>query len=63
MAEIELSVISRTLKAFIPDDDHLDIEVRALVKERNISQATVDWQFRATDARIKLKSLYPSISD
>jgi hypothetical protein len=63
MAEIELSVISRTLKAFIPDDDHLDIEVRALVKERYISQATVDWQFRATDARIKLKSLYPSISD
>lgn len=63
MAEIELSVFDRRLKAFIPDDDGLFIEVNALVDMRNHSDATVDWQFRTEDARIKLKSLYPSIPD
>jgi hypothetical protein len=62
MAEIELSVFDRRLKAFIPDDESLFIEVNALVNERNHSEATVDWQFRTDDARIKLKRLYPSIS-
>jgi hypothetical protein len=37
--------------------------VLALVEQRNSSQASIDWQFRADDARIKLKTLYPSISD
>lgn len=63
MAEIELSVFDRRLKAFIPDDDGLFIEVSAMVNMRNHSNATVDWQFRTDDARFKLKSLYPSIPD
>jgi hypothetical protein len=63
MAEIELSVFDRRLKDFIPDDDMLFKEVSALVQDRNHSQATVDWQFRTEDARIKLIKLYPSISD
>ena len=63
MAEIELSVFNRRLKDFIPDEDMLFKEVSALVQDRNHSQATVDWQFRTEDARIKLKKLYPSISD
>lgn len=63
MAEIELSAFDRRLKAFIPDDDGLFIEVNALVNKRNHSNATVDWQFRTEDARIKLKCLYPSIPD
>jgi hypothetical protein len=63
MAEIELSVFDRRLKAFIPDDDGLLTEVNAMVNMRNHSNATVDWQFRTEDARIKLKSLYPSIPD
>lgn len=62
MAEIELSIFDRRLKDFIPDDDTLSIEVNALVDSRNDSKATIDWQFRTKDARIKLKSLYPSIS-
>jgi hypothetical protein len=62
MAEIELSVFDRRLKAFIPDDESLSMEVNALVSERDKSEATVDWQFRTDDARIKLKRLYPSIS-
>ena len=63
MAEIELSVFGRRLKAYIPDDKSLFIEVNALVNERNHSEDTVNWQFRTDNARIKLKSLYPSVSD
>jgi hypothetical protein len=63
MAEIELSVFGRRLKKYIPDDETLVIEVDALVDDRNGTDATVDWLFRTDDARIKLKRLYPSISD
>lgn len=62
MAEIELSVFGRTIKKHIPDLDILDREVQALAKERNGAQATINWQFRNSDARIKLRQLYPSIS-
>jgi hypothetical protein len=63
MAEIELSVFDRRLKAFIPDEDSLSREVMALVNRRNRSKATVNWQFRTEDARTRLKSLYLSIPD
>jgi len=63
MAEIELSVISRRLKSHIPNDTALIQEVYALVSQRNSAQASVDWQFQTEDARIKLKTLYPSIPD
>jgi hypothetical protein len=63
MAEIELSVMDRRLKDLIPDEETLVKEVQAYVHIRNHSQANVDWQFRTDDARIKLKKLYPSISD
>jgi len=38
------------------------VEVAALNTDRNNRQTKVDWQFRADDARIKLKRLYPRIS-
>jgi len=63
MAEIELSVFSRRLKEYIPNDEMLMIEVQALTDERNNNQASIDWRFRTDDARIKLKRLYPSISE
>jgi hypothetical protein len=62
MAEIELSVLSRWLGKRIPDDKVLCLEVDAAVHERNDGQASVNWRFTAEDARIKLKSLYPSLS-
>jgi hypothetical protein len=62
MAEIELSVYSRSLPKHIPHDEGLSVEVQALTNERNHRTATVDWQFRNPDARIKLRQLYPSIS-
>lgn len=64
MAEIELSVFSRTcLQLRMPDEQTLTRHVTALELERNNKQATVDWQFTTDDARIKLKRLYPSYSD
>jgi hypothetical protein len=62
MAEIELSVWSRRLRRHIPDEEALLGQAQALVEERNGAQATVNWQFRTADARINLKSLYPSYS-
>ena len=38
-------------------------ELSTLVEERNRHHATVHWQFRTQDARIKLKRLYPCYSD
>jgi transposase len=62
MVEIELSVFSRTMKNYIPEEQTFRSEAQALTDERNQSNAMVDWQFRSADARIKLKQLYPSIS-
>jgi hypothetical protein len=62
MAEIEWSVYSRSLPKYIPGDEDLLIHAAALTDERNGLEARVDWQFQTTDARIKLKQLYPSLS-
>ena len=60
MAEIELSVISkRCLDRRIGDQDTLEREALACVKERNEQHATVHWRFTKNDARIKLKRFYP----
>ena len=60
MAEIELSHLSRQcLDRRIPDKETLQKEVSAWVECRNSASCTVDWQFTAEDARVKLKRLYP----
>ena len=62
MAEIEISVLQRQcLKRRIPDQESLKLEVAAWQKDRNQSDAKVNWRFTVKDARIKLKKLYPSI--
>ncbi len=64
MAEIELSVLNRQcLDRYIPDRVTLAQETVAWATKRNSKGATVNWRFTATDARIKLKRLYPSIDD
>jgi DDE superfamily endonuclease len=64
MAEIELSVLARQcLDRRIPDAGPLAGEVRAWETRRNTLGASVDWRFTTSDARIKLKRLYPSIPD
>lgn len=52
MAEIELSVYSRSLPKHIPDEMMLSLNVEALTDERNQKCKTVNWQFQTTDARI-----------
>ena len=60
MAEIELSALGRQcLNRRMADIQTLEKEGRAWGKKRNQQQKGVDWQFTTTDARIRLKRLYP----
>ena len=62
IAEIELNVMTRQcLSRRIDSIDVLTTELSAWEKERNSNHATVNWQFRTKDARIKLVSLYPEL--
>jgi len=62
MAEIELGVFSRQcLKEHMESRQDLASAAGGWEQQRNAHAFTVDWQFRTDDARIKLKSLYPSI--
>jgi hypothetical protein len=62
MAEIELSVLSRQcLDRRIPDQAALRRETAAWEERRNKAKATVEWRFTTTDARVKLKKLYPTL--
>jgi len=62
MAEIELSALVRQcLDRCLPDIQILTQEVQAWQQQRNDEVVKVLWQFKSTDARIKLKHLYPQI--
>lgn len=62
MAETELSILSRQcLERRIDSQELLMSEVAAWEQNRNAHGAKIDWQFTTTDARIKLKRLYPSV--
>lgn len=60
IAEIELSALSRQcLSRRIPDIDTLNHELGRWQDTTNADQRPVNWQFTTTDARIKLRHLYP----
>ncbi len=62
MAEIELNVlIGQCLGRRIDNIEDVKREVSAWQKHRNNRKATVNWQFTAEDARIKLSRLYPTL--
>jgi hypothetical protein len=62
MAAIELRVLQQQcLDRRIPDDATLVREIAAWEHQRNTEQATIDWRFSISDARHKLKRLYPSL--
>jgi hypothetical protein len=64
VAEIEQSVLARqALSRRIPDRETMQRRTTAWQEERNMAEATVDWQFTTEEARIKLKRLYPKIDD
>ena len=62
IAEIELGVLARQcLDRRIPSQEDLAWETGAWQGQRNRAAIRADWRFTTEDARIKLKSLYPSI--
>jgi hypothetical protein len=62
VAECELSVLARQcLGRRIPDLAALRREVEAWERQRNAAVVKVDWQFTTADARVKLKTLYPTL--
>jgi hypothetical protein len=64
MAEIELNVLMRQcLKRRIDNIETMKEEVNAWQEDRNNKEATINWQFTNDKARLKLKRLYPTISD
>jgi hypothetical protein len=64
MVEVEISVLVRQcLKRRLPDIETLEREAKAWCKERDRLGASVQWPFRTEDARIKLRSLSPSVGE
>lgn len=63
MAEVELSALANECLGYrrIGTIDELNEEMRVWSTERNMRQKGVDWRFTTSDARIKLKHLYPEI--
>ena len=62
IAEIELNVMTRQcLSRRIASIEILKTELAVWETERNSMGAKVNWQFRTSDARTKLVSLYPDL--
>ena len=62
MAEIELSVLKgQCLDRRIAEMATMQEEVAIWEDDRNNGLRTIDWQFTTSDARIKLKRLYPNL--
>lgn len=63
MAEIELSALTTQclLGVRIPSVEALNEKLLAWKSSRNAAQKGISWQFTASDARTKLKHLYPMI--
>jgi hypothetical protein len=62
LAESELGVLSsQCLDRRIPDKQTLVEEIAAWEQDRNANHTKANWHFSTSNARIKLKHLYPSI--
>ncbi len=61
MAELELSVLQRQcLGQRFADRETMERVVAAWTERRNTAAAAIRWQFTTTDARTKLRGLYPA---
>lgn len=64
MAEIELHVLNgQCMNRYIATMEEIKTEVQAWQNHRNNKTSKINWQFTNDQARIKLKRLYPSISN
>lgn len=60
IAEIKLNVmLQQCLKCRISDIKILSHQLSTWEQERNSNKATIQWQFKTEDIRIKLISLFP----
>lgn len=60
IAECELSVLARQcLAQRIDKEQRLANEIAAWECDRNASASQIQWQFKTSNARVKLRSLYP----
>lgn len=61
MAEIEIGIMSRqALAKPLPDIEIFKEQIRIWTIKRNTECKKINWQFKTTDARIKLARLYPT---
>jgi transposase len=64
MAEIELHVLmGQCLNRRIEDISIIKEEIEMWQEARNNKKSNINWQFTTIDARIKLKRLYPTLSN
>ncbi len=64
IAECEFSVLTRQcLARRLPDRPTVAQQVVAWTEDRNRATNPVDWRFTTDDSRIKLKHLYPKLSN
>jgi len=62
MAECELSALEKqALGERVGDEAELQSRVNCWERDRNHRSKRIDWQFKTSDARIKLQRLYPQI--
>jgi len=62
MAEISISLLARQcINRRIPDLTMLNNEINAWCVYQNTTLSPINWQFTTSDARIKLRRLYPLI--
>lgn len=63
VAEILLNILTKQcLKRRLDSIEKVKAEIDRWVQVRNNENKKVDWQFKTSDARIKLKRLYPEIN-
>lgn len=62
VVEVELAVLEKqSIGGRVPDPESQSKRTKTWESERNRAKVKVDWQFKTTDARIKLRRLYPQI--
>lgn len=62
VAEVELAVMEKqSIGGRVPDAIALAERAKSWEQDRNTAKVKVNWQFTTTDARIKLRRLYPQI--
>jgi len=60
---VKPTVKNKKLQNRVPDIATLGREIAAWQAPRNRHQTRINWGFSTTDARVKLKRLYPSVSE